>query len=155
MNDIILKADDCVCAFRSVGVLVRNGRVLLQREKDGNEYAFPGGTVKLGESTMETLLREWKEELGAKIEIEKFLWSEESFWRLDGKIRQTICFYYLIGLTGNTKLPSAQRDNDNIVFEWKTLEELSKLILYPVFASFELQNIDNRPKHFILRESEY
>lgn len=60
-KDINFKADDYTFSVRTVGVTVRDGKVLLQREKDGNEYALPGGTIKLGETSQETLMREYKD----------------------------------------------------------------------------------------------
>ena len=32
----------------TVGVLVKNNRVLVQRDKNGSEYALPGGHIKIG-----------------------------------------------------------------------------------------------------------
>lgn len=32
-----------------VGVLIRDGKILVQRDRDGHEYVLPGGHVKIGE----------------------------------------------------------------------------------------------------------
>ena len=60
MTDIIFKSDDFLFDVRAVGVLVKNGKLLVQRERNGNEYALPGGHVKLGETIAEGLIREYK-----------------------------------------------------------------------------------------------
>ncbi len=53
-----------------VGVVVRNGRVLIQRRPDegllGGLWEFPGGKVKPGETLTAALAREMKEELGVR-----------------------------------------------------------------------------------------
>ncbi len=67
MADILFKTADYIFDVRTVGVLVRDGKILIQRDQDGNEYALPGGHVKLGETTAEGLVREYKEETGADI----------------------------------------------------------------------------------------
>ncbi len=152
MKDISFKVDHFTFGFRSVGVLIQNGQLLLQREKGGNEYALPGGTVKLGESTGEALLREWKEETGTDIVIQRLLWTEETFWEYHGQHQHGIAFYYLIDLCGQTVMTRTQKDNSNIVFEWKPLEELQNIILYPAFAKTELFALHEHPRHFISRE---
>lgn len=52
----------------------------LQRDRDGSEYALPGGHVKIGETTADGLVREYKEETGADIKVGKLLWTEDCFW---------------------------------------------------------------------------
>ena len=49
-KDWIFKTDEYICALRSVGVLVRDGKLLVQRDRDVYEYALPGGHVKIGVS---------------------------------------------------------------------------------------------------------
>lgn len=44
-NDWLFIEDKYICNFRSVGVLLRNKKILVQREKDGDIYALPGGHV--------------------------------------------------------------------------------------------------------------
>ena len=62
MKDRIFRTDEYICDLRTVGVLVRDGKLLVQRDRDGSEYALPGGHVKIGESTADGLVREYKEE---------------------------------------------------------------------------------------------
>lgn len=60
-KDWIFRTDEYICDLRTVGVLVRNGKLLVQRDRDGSEYALPGGHVKIGETTEDGLVREYKE----------------------------------------------------------------------------------------------
>jgi len=60
-TDWLFKGDNYICNFRSAGVLIRKNKVLVQRDKDSEEYALPGGHVKIGESSMDSLVREYKE----------------------------------------------------------------------------------------------
>ena len=55
--DILFKQDDFVFSYRVGGVLIRDGKILLQRPK-GDDYSIIGGHVAAMETTEETLKRE-------------------------------------------------------------------------------------------------
>lgn len=60
-------------------MLIHSGKVLMQNAEGDDGYAFIGGHVAFGEITDETLAREFKEEIGADIKIEKLLMVSEIF----------------------------------------------------------------------------
>ena len=68
-KDWLFRTDEYICDLRTVGVLVRDGKLLVQRERNGSEYALPGGHVKIGETTADGLIREYKEETGVDISL--------------------------------------------------------------------------------------
>ena len=58
--DILFKNDDFVFSYRVGGILMRNGKILLQRPKN-DDYAIIGGHVAAMETSMEALKRQvWK-----------------------------------------------------------------------------------------------
>jgi 8-oxo-dGTP pyrophosphatase MutT (NUDIX family) len=57
-----------------VGKSFRNNKILVQRDRDGLEYALPGGHVKIGECSIDSLIREYKEETGADIVCKRLIW---------------------------------------------------------------------------------
>lgn len=65
--------------FRNTGVLLNNEKVLIQRGINDTEFALPGGHVNWGKTSAETLIREYKEELGADISVDRLIWIEEVF----------------------------------------------------------------------------
>ena len=77
MSDILFKTDDYIFSYRVGGVLIHNGKVLMQNAEGDDGYAFIGGHVAFGETTDETLVREFKEEIGADIKIESFVLYEK------------------------------------------------------------------------------
>ena len=104
-RDWLFRSKDAVCELRAAAVLVENGEILVQREVGGDEYALPGGHVKIGETLENALKRELFEETGLRVACRRLLWSEESFWQWKGKQAHGIAFYYSIELTADAALP--------------------------------------------------
>lgn len=83
MKDIIFKTDTGVFSYRVAGICVQNGCVLLQTTTgEDRSFAFPGGHVSFGETNTQTLLREFKEEIGADIVVGDLKWVAEVFFFL-------------------------------------------------------------------------
>ena len=155
-KDWLFSSSDYICDLRTVAVLVKDGKILVQREKDGNEYALPGGHVKIGETLEDGLIRETMEEMGVKIECKRMLWSEECFWEWNGKQAHNIAFYYLVDLCENEEIPDngafvSQKDNCNVVIGWRPIEEIQSITIYPEFLKNEIYHLDEPMKHFVSR----
>ena len=63
---------------RATAVLVEDGRILLleQRVKGslGREWSLPGGTLEMGETLEECVIRETKEETGLNVAVDRLLY---------------------------------------------------------------------------------
>ena len=155
-KDWTFKTDGYICDLRTVGVLVRDGKLLVQRDRDGNQYALPGGHVKIGETTTGGLVREYKEETGADIKVGKLLWTEECFWEWNNTQAHNIAFYYLIELADGSDIPAigefvSHKDNCNVVLGWMPIEDLDNVTIYPDFIKKTINELDAPPRHFITR----
>ena len=156
-QDWLFTGDGYLCDLRAVGVLVKDGMLLVQRDKGGSEYALPGGHVKVGETTADALVREFREETGADIVCKRLLWTEECFWNWNGKAAHNIAFYYLIELCETTAIPVKSefvphKDNDNVLIGWVPIETLKDITIYPAFLKEEIFSLDSAPKHFVTRD---
>ncbi|WP_448330127.1 NUDIX domain-containing protein [Streptomyces sp. DSM 41534] len=82
----------------SVVVLDDAGRILLQRRRDNDMWALPGGAMHIGESLPECAIRETREETGFDVEITGIVGTYTNphhvFAYDDGEVRQefSICF---------------------------------------------------------------
>ena len=152
-KDWFFKDETNICNFRSAGVLIRGEKIFLQRERDGSEYAIPGGHVKIGETAQQSLIREYREETDVDIVCDRLIWVEESFWKWGGKNTSTIVFYYLISLTDDALIPDdyfeSQKDNSEVVLEWIYLHDLKNLTVYPRFLAEKAEKILNTIEHFV------
>src|SRR3954451_17743945 len=90
-------ANSLVPAASSV-VIDAEGRILLQRRRDNDMWALPGGKMELGESLGDCARRETLEETGLEIELTGIvgIYSDPKhvFSYDDGEVRQefSICF---------------------------------------------------------------
>lgn len=51
MKDILFKTEDYMFSYRVGGLLIRDGKVLMQRAAGDDGYSFIGGHVAFGETT--------------------------------------------------------------------------------------------------------
>ena len=151
-RDWHFEADNTVCLFRAVGILIDRDMVLVQ--SDNGEYALPGGHVKIGETAEETLVREFSEETGLKIRCKRMIWCDESFFKWKDKDAHGIAFYYLVETSDeivHADLTSLN-DNRNIRLEWVKLSEVRNLNIYPYFIKDKITDIGEGIEHFIHRD---
>ena len=152
-KDWIFDADGVGCGFRCAAVIIRSGKVLLQR--DGSEYALPGGHVRAGETGAEAVRRELLEETGADVCVGRMLWSEGCFWRWGERQMHTLAFYYLAQPANENILQDdgefhPQKDDHKIQVGWVPVEELPNLTVYPEFLKERINDL--QPGHFITRD---
>lgn len=95
--DILFKNDDFVFSYRVGGILIRNGKILLQRPKN-DDYSIIGGHVAAMETSIETLKREFEEELHTKIEVDNLLAIGEIYFPWGKRPCHQICLYYNVHL---------------------------------------------------------
>ena len=153
-QDWLFSSEEYICGIRTVGVLIKGNKILVQRDKGGNEYALPGGHIKIGETLENGLLREFKEETGITIKVDHLLWREECFWEYNEKQAHNIAFYFLIDKCCASEFPDnkefvSHKDNCNVLIGWMPIEKLKNIVIYPKFLKDEIFNISGEIKHFI------
>ena len=160
MPDILFKTKDYVFSYRVAGVCIQNGCVLLQKPTNDPGYAFPGGHVAFGETNEETLIREFREEIGADIRVGNLRWVAEVFFPWGDKPCHQICLYYNIEITDDhtplsgifTAKEHLEGRDFAINFHWVPLEEAKELLIYPEQCRELLQTPDSSVHHFIYKE---
>ena len=75
------------------------------RVEKSSGYAFIGGHAAFGETTAETIVREFKEEIGADINVERLFMVNENFFPWGARHCQQINLYYLVSLKDETQIP--------------------------------------------------
>lgn len=152
-KDWIFQTDEFSCDLRVAAVLIRDGKIFVQRDDGGSEYALPGGHVKVGEMLEDALCREFAEETGVQIRVRRMLWSEECFWEWKGRLSHNISFYYLVDTDDSAAIGDSgfvpQKDNSRVVMGWLPIDELQNVTIYPDFLKTEIRHLDGGIKHFV------
>ena len=159
--DILFKTEEAVFSYRVAGICVHDGKVLLQTTTgEDRSFAFPGGHVEFGETNAETLIREFREELGADIRVGELKWVAEVFFPWGSKPCHQICLYYMAEILdpktprdgvflGKEKIEGRSFD---LEFHWVPLECAETLEIYPTNARELLAELDGGVQHFVYRE---
>ena len=162
-KDILFKTEDFVFSYRVGGLLIHDGKILLQRPKD-DDYAIIGGHVVSLETTKDTLVREFEEELHAKVAVDNLRAVGEMFFPWGNKPCHQICLYYTVHLTDKNDIPLDgsfygydELDNERIDLEfcWVPLEELSNGVkVYPLELIPHILSGRDEIVHFISKQIE-
>ncbi|MBE5104592.1 NUDIX hydrolase [Bacillus thuringiensis] len=85
---------------KAFGIALHHNRLLVQEYHTGEEtyYRPLGGSIELGETSADTVIREFKEELHAKIEITNYLGCLENIFHLGEEVGHEIIQLYSLRL---------------------------------------------------------
>jgi 8-oxo-dGTP diphosphatase len=113
--------------------VILNGRsVLLVRQKGGANTFLPGGHIEIGESAGAALQREIREELGLRLEIEKFLGCVEAGWEDEKRHNFEVNLIFKAALQNQNPEISPVSHEDHLEFLWSSVDDLDKNNLLPL-----------------------
>ena len=117
--------------IRVAGLFVENGKVLLvKHQKYGKEYyLLPGGGQDSGETAMDALKREWKEELDLSISVGEILFSGESVPEKELNRRHVLQMVFKV--TSTTGKITLVPDGPLVDYHWEDIDRLDDITIYP------------------------
>lgn len=155
--DILYKEQDFVFSYRVGGILIRDGKILLQKPVN-DDYSIIGGHVARMETTRETLKREFAEELHAQVKVGELMAVGEIFFPWGSRRCHQICLYYRVRLTEPAAIPLegsfyGYDDLDNqrigLAFCWVPLETLPDITVYPAELIPHILSESKHAIHFV------
>ena len=149
-KDILFDVDGVLFSYRVGGVLIKDNKILLT--KGGDDYTLPGGHSQIGETSKETIIREFKEETGFDVETINVLSTYENFWKWGDKNCHQLCIYYRLKMINENQELVPNPDTSDIKYVWLELEELKNINLYPIGISDQILNNITDDTHFIYKE---
>lgn len=134
--DITLDVADYKLNIRAAGVIIHNNKVLVHKSINEDHACLPGGRVTIGESSEETVKRELEEELGKKVEIQKYLTSVENFFQMNQKKYHEIMFVYKVEFEDeeDKKIEQTMKNvegKDYLYYEWIDIDKIENYRLMP------------------------
>jgi 8-oxo-dGTP diphosphatase len=116
------------------GVLVDNGHLLLVCSRKKTHTFLPGGHVKRGESAKKALQREFYEEIGHHIRINRFLGVVEHSWTSTKHLHSEINLVFLVESSNLTMKKIPRSREKRISFIWHPLGDLAAVNFQPYVA---------------------
>jgi len=136
--DVGIKCNEGTFKLRACGVIVRDGKILVDKARNFNGFVFMGGHIELGENSRDGVVREIKEELGFDMKIIKLLCVNENLYPLaNGGVAHEVAYYYV--LEPIDKMPDEDFKHTEIDhgveithhFTWVKLEEAKNYNIRP------------------------
>lgn len=130
--------------------------------EDVEGLIIPGGHVSFGETNEETLVREFKEEINADINVGSLKWVGELFFPWGEKPCHQICLFYNVSLNENANIPlngtflgieDLEGKSFKLEFHWIDIKDIEKIELYPIEAKKYLAEGLNKVEHFVYKEN--
>jgi ADP-ribose pyrophosphatase YjhB (NUDIX family) len=142
--------------LRAGAIVMEAGHVLLHRLEGDTFWALPGGRVEAGEDGAQTIVREFKEELGLNVSCNELLSVGENFFEYEGEPHHEIGLYFSVSLpeaaeirdTG--KLHTGIEGDKRLEFRWFTCEALRQIDFRPAALQASLAK-GNVQSHFVQR----
>ena len=101
-------------------VVLHEGRLLLQQRADSGEWGLPGGSVEIGETVTDAVVREVREETGYQVAIGRLIgvYSDPRFQIVrypDGRVWPDVNLCFDGRVTGGTAEPAP---GESLAVEW-------------------------------------
>jgi ADP-ribose pyrophosphatase YjhB (NUDIX family) len=116
----------------NVAVTDNDGRLLLIRRSDNDNWAMPGGAMDPGESMADAALRETREETGIDCEITGLVGIYTNprhviLYTSNGEVRQECSIVFTARATGGEPTPSSESSD----VRWVPPDEISNYGMHP------------------------
>jgi 8-oxo-dGTP pyrophosphatase MutT (NUDIX family) len=141
--------------YRAAAVILHNNHVLLTLSDNMEYWYLPGGRVELGETSLDALKREMREELDEEVQIERLLWIAESFVHIEGRAVHGIGLHFLVTLAPTSPIYQqhgpfrSPHEYEDLTFQWHAIAGLEAITLYPPFLVASLQTLPEHPVHIL------
>lgn len=151
MCNIGFETEDGRFRFRGVGIVIKEGKVLMVHDEKRKYYYAIGGAVKIGEKASDAAVREVYEESGLKVEIDRLVLVQENFFELEDGMHHELAFYYLMKDIGAQKVASDRvLDCSEEGLEWINIEKMSEYKIYPKIYNDILRDIPTEIVHSVV-----
>ena len=134
---VMFSDGDITFMYRVGGIAVHGGRLLVERDVRHGFCFVPGGRVEYGESAVEALAREAREEFGEDVQIGRLVITADNLFELDGVRYQEVGLYFLMEFASGSGIlaheGAFEAEEPGLQYQWLPLDELEDANLQPAF----------------------
>lgn len=154
MKLITIKNENGEFLFRVAGILIQDNKVLMMKTKRGDAWVLPGGRAEINEETAETVVREFEEELGYNVIVERLVGIIENFNAYGTDNLHEYGMYYLVkpnqDISHDHLGEFIGKENDlKLTFKWIDINSLEEMKVYPFALKRLIKELPNEVVHFI------
>lgn len=153
-RDIRIKLGDNGFDLRACGLLRVADKLLISTESDGVN-TLPGGAVKMGETTSETMVREFQEETGLVVESGSLIAIVENFLNYQKSPYHQMIYVYAVHLAKEPTVLTKLVNEDDMSTAWCAITDIPQLNLQPsIYHTIIDQYLNNKElpfQHFVSR----
>lgn len=159
-TDIQFKIDDIIFNCRAVAIIICDDKILFQKRKQDEFWALPGGKIRVGEMSKETITRELKEELGlVSFNVSDVATVSEYFFEFDKDKYHQFIFGHKVSVLNNEWILKKEEfagieEQENLEFRWFELNELETAPIKPDFLKEQLDNLSSKEVQFTTYKEE-
>ena len=153
-EDIKLSNKEYKFKYRVSGILVVDNKVLTVKIANNNFYCLPGGHVEMFENTKHAALREFEEETGIKVQIDRLTFVCENFFNGNlGKMHE-LGFYYLLKpqeTINTTDFELIEKDkcgDVSLKFKWMNVDSVENF--KPEFLKDRIKSLPQSVEHLVI-----
>ncbi len=143
MEDVSVLIDNYKFNFRVCCLIENKNRYLLEKSTECDFLNLPGGRVHAGESTLDAMKRELKEELHLENVEPKLLKVTEQFFAFDNKNYHEVDYVFYVKLKNDNPICKMEEiknfDNENETMIWLNKKSLKNYKILPEFI-YTLKN---------------
>ncbi len=156
MEDLQYKSQSGMFNTRVVGICVKENKVFISKLKGDKFWTFVGGKPNFGESTADAVLREFEEEVGAKLSIDRIAAVIENFFEFQENNWHQYIFFYILKDEENVleifEGERAIKDNAKGIYKWVDIADLKNESIKPDCLVKILTNPQESTQHIINKE---
>ncbi len=157
-NMLMFDREDKTFVFRTVGIMIHDGKVLLHRASTDDFWSLPGGRVEFLERAETAIVREMQEELAVDVHVDRLVWVVENFFEMQETAYHELSLFFLLQLPPASRIlqetcdfygKEEQSDGTpvTLIFRWFPFHHLDMLTLYPEFLKKGLRALPSRTEH--------
>lgn len=124
-------------------------RIVMVRRRDNDLWALPGGGMDLGESIVQTAVREVKEETGLDVEVTGLVGIYTNPHHVmaydDGEVRQQFSLCFTTRLLGG----ELAVDTESTDIAWIPTDQVARLAMHPSMRLRITHYLDNRATPYL------